>query len=587
MKTLFVLVFALAACGDDPQPFKPEVRKFPLEPILHASRTLGPIDGGTLLVTADGALAIAADPDRDIVSIVDLATASVTERIDLLEGDDPGRIAEDAVGNLYVVLRGAGEVLSFDRLATERFRVPVCAAPQGIAFDAALESLHVACDTGELVTLGRDGMVTRTVRLDRDLRDVVVVSSGLYVSRFRSAEVLRVDATGALAERIALPGAQGMRAAVAWRMVESGDQVLVVHQRARSSGQPVGVEQGAYGGNCTGPIVQTAVTRIDGAIITTTSSLPGLVLPVDVATRGTEVAVAAAGAREILADPVAATFTTDGFVAPDTIGGTGFERGFPGDCISFGGLTTFAPIRRPDSQIVAVAFASSGLVLQSRTPAELVLSDGRTIALATDTLRDTGHELFHLDAGLGVACASCHPGGREDSVAWEFADLGTRRTQDLRGGILGREPFHWNGDMADFHVLADEVFASRMGGPELPAEYVDALADFIDSVPPPERASAADPDAVARGEVLFRDATTQCASCHESGMQESVDVGTGLALQVPRLAGVASRTPLMHDGCAATLRDRFGACGGGDRHGTTSHLTTTQIDDLVAYLETL
>jgi mono/diheme cytochrome c family protein len=141
--------------------------------------------------------------------------------------------------------------------------------------------------------------------------------------------------------------------------------------------------------------------------------------------------------------------------------------------------------------------------------------------------------------------------------------------------------------MADFHVLADEVFASRMGGPELPAEYVDALADFIDSIPPPERATAVDPEAVARGEALFRDATTQCASCHESGMQDSVDVGTGLALQVPRLAGVGSRAPLMHDGCAPTLRDRFGACGGGDRHGTTSHLTTAQIDDLVAYLETL
>jgi hypothetical protein len=44
----------------------------------------------------------------------------------------------------------------------------------------------------------------------------------------------------------------------------------------------------------------------------------------------------------------------------------------------------------------------------------------------------------------------------------------------------------------------------------------------------------------------------------------------------------------MHTGCAATLLDRFTpACGGGDTHGHTSQLTSDQLDDLVAYLETL
>jgi hypothetical protein len=43
----------------------------------------------------------------------------------------------------------------------------------------------------------------------------------------------------------------------------------------------------------------------------------------------------------------------------------------------------------------------------------------------------------------------------------------------------------------------------------------------------------------------------------------------------------------MHDGCAPTLADRFGACGGGDRHGHTSQLTADQVADLVAYLDSL
>ena len=37
----------------------------------------------------------------------------------------------------------------------------------------------------------------------------------------------------------------------------------------------------------------------------------------------------------------------------------------------------------------------------------------------------------------------------------------------------------------------------------------------------------------------------------------------------------------MHDGCAPTLKDRFGPCGGGDKHGVTSKLTSGQVDDLV------
>jgi hypothetical protein len=45
----------------------------------------------------------------------------------------------------------------------------------------------------------------------------------------------------------------------------------------------------------------------------------------------------------------------------------------------------------------------------------------------------------------------------------------------------------------------------------------------------------------------------------------------------------------MHDGCAPTLRERFGApsCSGGERHGSTSTLSASDVDDLVAYLESL
>jgi cytochrome c peroxidase len=58
-------------------------------------------------------------------------------------------------------------------------------------------------------------------------------------------------------------------------------------------------------------------------------------------------------------------------------------------------------------------------------------------------------------------------------------------------------------------------------------------------------------------------------------------------LQVPSLRAVSFRAPFMHDGCANTLADRFGTCGGGDKHGHTSQLSVGQRDDVVAYLESL
>jgi hypothetical protein len=45
----------------------------------------------------------------------------------------------------------------------------------------------------------------------------------------------------------------------------------------------------------------------------------------------------------------------------------------------------------------------------------------------------------------------------------------------------------------------------------------------------------------------------------------------------------------MHNGCAPTLKDRFdkALCGGGDAHGTTSGLSPAEIQDLIAFLESL
>ncbi|MSP61051.1 MAG: cytochrome c [Myxococcales bacterium] len=155
--------------------------------------------------------------------------------------------------------------------------------------------------------------------------------------------------------------------------------------------------------------------------------------------------------------------------------------------------------------------------------------------------------------------------------------LGLRRTQSLRGGLLGTEPFHWSGDMNTLDALLSDVQVNRMGGAMPTVDEMNGLRAWVNTLRAPAASPPASPAAVQRGVKLFQGAG--CVGCH--------DVGTGGAFQVPSLVGVAWRAPFLHHGCAKTLRDRFSACGGGDKHGQTSSLSQAQVSDLVAYLETL
>lgn len=162
----------------------------------------------------------------------------------------------------------------------------------------------------------------------------------------------------------------------------------------------------------------------------------------------------------------------------------------------------------------------------------------------------------------------------------------------MRGGISATTPFHWDGSEANLARLVDDVFSGRMAGPGLSGDQIDALQVWVDSIPPPPVTAGLDMAAVARGKALFDDSKIACASCHGGALltnNATIDVGTGGAFQVSSLRGVSWRAPFMHDGCATTLNERFfsASCGGGDKHGFTSALTTSEVDDLVTYLQAL
>jgi hypothetical protein len=586
--TSLTLTVALAACGT-PSDDRDETTRPPSPPTpptaSQKAAATPAISGGTLAQTPDGAVVIAADPDRHQVYIVDLAAGRVRHTVEAKDGE-PGRVVADAT-TAYVALRRGGAVLSIDLESGESSRLDTCAAPRGLALQG--EALHVACADGTLDTLDPStGERTRRLSVDADLRDVVVVGDRLYVSRFRAAELLRLDANGTVEARLKPAPTLDARSGdildaptVAWRTLAlPGGEVMMLHQR--SSLRAIDLQQeSAYGvsqGDCTQSLVSGAVTVFgtDGEPRTVAQVMS--TLTVDVAPNDDLSAFGFASPGVALPEP------TPG-VAARTWSVSATSDAVP--CVQPNVLVGEVP-SAPGPEVIAVLRDASGrLVFQSREPAALIDEGGRVlVSLSQASAADPAHARFHRDAGRGLACASCHPEAGDDGHVWLFAGQGLRRTQFLAGGLEGTAPFHWAGDMQTFGALMDEVHGRRMGGQPVAAEAQAALLDWIDAQPAPP-APALDAARVERGRLLFESSETGCAECHagERGTDNRThDVGTGRALQTPPLRGLASRTGFMHTGCADELTDRFDPTCGGLAHGRIDTLDAAGLADLVEYL---
>jgi YVTN family beta-propeller protein len=235
---------------------------------------------------------------------------------------------------------------------------------------------------------------------------------------------------------------------------------------------------------------------------------------------------------------------------------------------------------------------------------------GRKLFFAADDARMTN------PAAGGIACASCHPGGREDGRTWQFSE-GARNTPTLAGRRLATTaPYHWDGLLNDMHAFT-KIVEDRMGGsggtsgastqPALTETDFNDMLAFLDAQPAPDNpalnkdGTIVNAGAAQRGKAIFEGAAG-CVACHTGGdLTDNAfhDVGTenhltlgGTAelfpnhVNTPTLRNIFYSAPYLHDGSAATLLDRVNDDMGG-KHGTTSGLSKGDKDDLVAYLQTL
>lgn len=563
-------------------------------PVEHAEVAPPPITGGTLAITDDGTI-VAADPDRDRIHLASAAAGSMIASIELEPGDEPGRIALDDDGLAHVVLRGAGAIASIDMAnAHVLARHATCANPRGVAWDAASARVLVACAGGELVShRPAEGIDTR-IRVAPDLRDVFVHDGVVSVTRFRSAEVLTL-AEGRVQDVLRPPSlGRPAIATTAWRTTAAlaGGWLMVHHSSSTTpidlspeGSQPYGDgggdDDGGGPADCSGPVTAEVTLRARPDDIPVSARVSFATLPVDavLSPDGRRIAVAVAGQSDP-GSPTMAVQRSVGILEADSLAPEPDV-----DC-------TDPPDLALSGQITAVAFVDDDtLVAQSREPAALHVVtladlDVRTIELPGGSRRDTGHERFHQDAGVGLACASCHPEGTDDGKVWTFLPGPMeRRTQPLRAALAGTEPFHWEGDLADFFALVGEVQGRRMGGAFQTEERDIAFRDWLFAmrVDNPER--TADDPLVQSGRAVFT--SRGCAGCHDDALLaegRAAEIASHL-LQVPLLDGIALRPPYMHDGRAPDLQAAVL-----DMMATTpagAPLSDAELTAMVAYLESL
>jgi hypothetical protein len=505
----------------------------------------------------------AADPEANAVHAVYFSAdtkAFHTAAISTGAGSAPFRMAQVGRSQVAVVLRGSGEVAMLDTTALKvEWRRTVCAEPRGIAWDADSSTARVACASGELYTVSEERQTSIDTGLE--LRDVLLVNGALWVTTFRSAELLELDpADGSVRTRLSPASVGGYMPQVAWRTVTDGDLIVMSHQLHYASDVNNLVTTPAvpyYGVSaCFASAVTSALTVFDpkARSVKGTLARPGA-LPVDVAFDGQTVAVVSTGGG--LVETYDPGFISTGACTGGVPAGSGLPA--PSGVAVSGGS-------------VAVFDQTGWFGVNAATP-----DDGH--AVRTRTPDDVARAVFHAQSPSGVACASCHAEGYDDGHTWTFG-TSIVRTQSLEGGLFATAPYHWDGEFSTLPQLLDVTWVKRMGGAPLNGSDATALGAWLNALPARKGRQAR-----GQGEAYF--ASDGCSTCHSGSAftnGATVDVGTGGAFQVPSLRAVSWRGPWLHDGCAATLEDRFSDACGGQTHAP---VPPDHVAELVEYLKSL
>ena len=211
-------------------------------------------------------------------------------------------------------------------------------------------------------------------------------------------------------------------------------------------------------------------------------------------------------------------------------------------------------------------------------------------------------EMFFNDASMCFqqwqSCASCHPDGRTDGLNWDLLNDGIGNPKNTKNMLLAHQTppamVLAVRDGAEVAVRAGIKFIQFAVRPEEDAVALDEYLKSLTPISGPALEKGQLTEAGVRGKKVF--ARAGCAACHPAPLYTNLksynfDMGTymdaGKKFDTPALVEVWRTAPYLHDGRAATLQDVLKQHNPDDKHGETTRLTETEIDDLIVYLRSL
>lgn len=214
------------------------------------------------------------------------------------------------------------------------------------------------------------------------------------------------------------------------------------------------------------------------------------------------------------------------------------------------------------------------------------------------TAQRKGEMLFndaHLCFQKWQSCASCHPDGRADALNWDLLNDGIGNPKNTKSMLLA----HQTPPAMITAVRPDAESAVRAGFrhilfaviEEADSVAIDQYLSGLKALPSPHLVNGQLSAAAARGKAVFERA--HCAGCHEGTLltdMQQYDVGTAEGLDedtqfdTPSLVEAWRTGPYLYDGRAATIREVLTKYNRNDKHGVTSDLSASEIDDLTEYV---
>ncbi len=563
--------------------------------------------GGSIAVAPGGRLVVV-EPDAASVVLLDGDTLEAIARVAV--GEEP-RALLVAGDRAFVAVRGSGEVVEVALTGDPRVlrRQPVCAGPRALAATPAGE-VAVACEwDGTLRALDPGTLAVAPLATELH-RPVAVAAAGDAVFALESGGRLVRVAAGVVTSAALVPDDDAERpalakmaahAASALEIVDDGRAVAVAFELVNptddGNGEPIVDSYGALGDGR--PKINPAVRLFSTGDLAPRPG-PSTYARYDAAPElrcNGPVAIAPAPGGDLLvAHRSSADLArldlgagrSDGRIRATWRTGAGpagvavdLQRGL-------------AWVDALDGAVTRVELGVGGAAPRTFVRAVPQLASSAALAGRRAFVDATNP---HLSPSGVVACATCHPDGGDDELAWFIRapsiPAKRRLTPHLANAGAATAPYHWDGQLPDRPQLVHATVTALMAGDALLVDG-DAIAAYLDElVRAPVPPAPDDAAAVARGAAVFTRAG--CAACHPPPLYTDrqlhavlTPVGEGpdaLPLaDTPALRGLFLRRRFFHDGRSPSLLDLLGRV---DATGHGVGLDPPARADLIAYLNSL